>query len=237
MPAVLTTPRRASVLAALAVLSLWTAPVRAQTDSAPADAEGAERALREERVRHADQLRKLAEEEDRLRAALDAARARLAEAELRRASLRKLVEEIQSAAASLKERAAAGRKALLAVAASIRDAAARKRPLASADPGVLDEKASSARRIRLLFRGLDRELAAARSVAVAPRERDGALGHEVRLGALATFFVPASGAPALLEPSGRALPDPVGAALREIVRQASARSGGTLVLVPWWGAP
>lgn len=220
------------------VLLLFSAAVAAQ-DSAPADAESYERAAREERVRHLDAVRRLADEEERLHNALAAAKARLAESEARQTATAKLVAEAEEASGAVTIRIARARASLALIGDSI--ALAVRRLVARAPetpvPQEIAQPVSVARRLRLLFQILDRDLAAARRIAVTPKTRGDVLGHEVRLGALATFFVPASGAPALIEPSGRILPAAIDAAARDIIRQQSSGGRATLVRVPWWGTP
>jgi hypothetical protein len=225
---------RGAALGAAAILAAVLCGMARAQETAPVQAEAFERALREERTRHAEAVRRLAEEEDRLRSALDAATARLAESDGRRAALARLVAEAEAALAPVEARLAGIRAVLESVHRAVADAARRLAARAVVPPELL-AGGDAARRVRLLFQVFDRELAAARAVAVTPRERAGVLGHEVRLGAIATFFVPASGGPALLEPSGRALPGAVGEALRDVVRQVSRRGRASLVRLPWWG--
>jgi hypothetical protein len=230
-----TSTRIAATIAAV-VLAAPQAAV-GQATSAPADPAASERALREEHVRHQDASRRLREEEDRLRTALDAAKGRLAEAEARKASLGRLVADAERAAKDVRDRIARGRATLDAIRGGLSDAGRRVAALAPLPRELLDQSGPLARRVRLVLQVLDRELHAARRVSVTARERDGALGHEVRLGAIARFFVPANGGPALVEPSGREVPAPSGAALRDVIRQASQRGRGALVRIPWWGGP
>jgi hypothetical protein len=225
-----------------ATVCLLASVAGAQTTTAPADAETYERTLREERTRHADQVRKLTEEQDRLRAALDAARSRANEAEARRASLSKLVEQAEGATRELVARVVAARSAMQAAHESLARALGRVGSVAAirgeppADAGRAD--VAMARRIRLLLQFFDREMTAARTVSIVPRARGSSLGHELRLGALATFFVPTAPGAVTLEPSGREVPAAAGDALREVVRQVSKRGGrGSLVMIPWWGGP
>ena len=187
-------------------------------------------------------MRKLTEEQDRLRAALESVKARVNEAEARRASLRKLVDEARAAATAFADRMEAARAAANAMHQTLARAlqrvseAGRTRAAPTVEIARVD--VPLARRIRLLLQFLDRESQAARTVTTVPRERQGVLGHEVRLGALATFFVPTAEGPAVLEPSGREVPGPTGEALREVVRQVSKRGGrGSIVNIPWWGGP
>ena len=236
--------RHMALLAAVSVLVAAAARGQAtsQPTSAPADAESYERTLREERARHADQVRKLTEEQDRLRAALESVKARVNEAEARRASLRKLVDEARAAAAAFADRMEAARAAANAMHETLARALQRVseagRTRAAPDVEIARVDVPLARRIRLLLQFLDRESQAARTVTTVPRERQGVLGHEVRLGALATFFVPTAEGPTVLEPSGREVPGPTGDALREVVRQVSKRGGrGSIVNIPWWGGP
>jgi hypothetical protein len=225
-----------AVVAALAAVLCF--PSTAQESapaSAPNDAEAYERTLREERVRHLDLTRRLEDEEQRLRIALDAAKMRLAEAETRRASLRKLLDEVESARQAVATRLAGARAGIEAVGRSVVSAARRFGSSAAVSDEALRESVPLARRVRLVFQALDREIAAARTVAVSARAREGVLGHDVKLGLLGRFFVPAAGGRAIHEPSGRELGDPVSASLREVVRQATKRGRGSLVTVPWWG--
>src|SRR5688572_25697586 len=186
------TKTRLDACATLAAVLSFASCVFGQS-SAPADAEAYERTLREERVRHLDLTRRLADEEDRLRVALDAAKSRLAEAEARRGSLRRLVAEAEAAAEAVARRIAEGRAALAAVARSVVAAADRFTSTAAVPAEARADGAPLARRVRLLFQALDREIGAGRTVTVTAHERNGALGHEVRLGLLGRFFVPAAG--------------------------------------------
>lgn len=234
-------PRHARLArAVLAMVALFAGRAAVAQESQPADLESYERTTREERSRHLDVTRKLAEEEDRLRAALDAARGRLGESAARQAALTRLVAEAEGATKALQSRVAAANEILTAVRQQVVRGVARLGERAGKSGSVptdLLRDGPIVRKLRLLLQVLDGELASARVISSTPRERAGAIGRDLRLGALATFFVPTAGGPVLIEPTGRALPEAVGVAVREIVRQLATRGRGTLVNVPWWGTP
>lgn len=208
------------------------------------DLERGERLLRVAREDAAASRRALTADEERIAAALAAARARTVEAEARVAALTKAVDELRArreAAASRRNDVATLRAELEAALDRVKARIVAARDAAAAD--ARDDEmltatgAPLARRLAAAFHALDRRPPERAQVSVARATEGGVVGRALRVGDVVRYFVPDDPAvPPRFLPSRRDVPAPFRDAVRSAAEIAAKREEPAVVRLPLEGA-
>ncbi len=232
---------RSAQSAAVALLSaLLLGGVAHAQSPTPADLESAERALAAAKASRAASLRAFAAEEDRLRAAVSAAKSRREEAVARTSALGRVAADLQSARSAAESRSTAASTLRAGLEAALERAAstlrARREPAdadLSGDAAVRETGAPLARRLSALFHLLDRSRPEEARIAVGRHVVSGVAGRILRVGSVASYFVPDDPRSApVFHPSGRPLPAESAATVRRAADIAEKKSDPAVLRLP-----